>query len=188
MNPLSMQHMEMAGPTKAVCHCCGDIKHLSAFSKSDHGNGLSTVCDECRQARKLAKKSAKVKSRNSRKIDAFAQQISRRNMGLPRLGELAVGILRQFGGIESFCVEWYQNIQRAEAGSKTRLDQYKNIGQLLKFANEQVTPSALDDMDDDELLDELQTHLQAVGKLIEITPDESPDDEPLEPEVDHGAT
>lgn len=189
MSEVATQHMAIVGPSKAVCHCCGDIKKLSDFSPSDHGAGLSTVCDECRAKRKLSRKSQKIKDRKSRRLEEFARQISRRNLGLPRLGELAVGMIRQFGGIESFCAEWFRNIEAAEPGSKTRLDQYKAVGTLVKHANEQLTPTALDDLDDDELQEELFDHLREVGKLLEIQPasDDDEDEPEIDSEVDHGA-
>lgn len=184
MSALTHPAMVMTGPSKAVCHECADIKGLSEFPVTENGR-YSTICAPCHEKRKLLRKQQKIKDNKTKRFEEFARQINRRDMGLPRLGELAVGMLRQFGGVESFCMEWFRNIEAAEPGSKTRLDQYKAISQLVKHANEQLTPTALDDLSDEELVAEATKFMEAVKPTLYLEEDDYEMESPMEPDISH---
>ena len=112
------------------CVDCGTVRQLRRFGKNNEGMWY-TRCPMCRQTRGIRER-VKI-------MDDAKQERLKRGLGqmvaaarhkinpLPDIAEICSGMMAEFQGVKLFCQEWKEQIDAAEPGSKTRLDQYYTI-------------------------------------------------------------
>lgn len=147
--------MEAFGAER-FCQACRRTLPLSAFSRSQ-----KKYYPECKECRAILDAEAK-RRQLGKKHDAFfkqlALQIKGKKLNVPHVSEVGAGILEQFGSLEEFCRRWYEQIDKAPDGSKTKLDGYRAFYQIFHDStlNRESAPD-ISDMTDDELAAELQS-------------------------------
>jgi hypothetical protein len=116
--------------TDQVCRKCA-----GSFPKTDFriGNVGSYSC-YCKKCQKLIRAENAVKELAKRKAHELREGTKEitKTISAPHISELAEAMVKKFGGLEQFVDEWYQDIRKSEAGSKTRLDSYNQIKNMIE--------------------------------------------------------
>lgn len=84
----------------------------------------------------------------------------RKRIEAPHISELCEVMIAKFGGVETFCKDWHEQIQEAidkAPGSQKVLDAYGRIANLVEASTKmRLTAPDVFDMSDEELEEEIQ--------------------------------
>lgn len=141
---------KLSGGRRRVCARC-----LTSLSQDAGFRGNSTVCKKCEEVQAFDERQQKQLARHSEKrvslIEQFTQGINVNRIKLPQTSELAIEMIEQFGGIQSFCAEFKTVIDQAKPGSKTKIDGLYAVIKLIGAANEKHSGQIdLGDLTDEE--------------------------------------
>lgn len=154
------------------CAVCNEIKPVEDYNVTKSGRRLTCrACDKSKPQRAAAEER---KSRLQKGIHRLVVAARSEQPKIPTLTEVCAEMIQQFDGVKGFVEEWKSQINAAEDGTRTRLDQYKTIFQMLSAASMEKREQAdLTQASEDDLEEAIASYVYQV-----VRPDE--DDEDLE--------
>ena len=114
--------------SKKVCHYCGEPKAEEEMPKQ--GN----KCKACQKAERRERSLETSQAARRTAFKALVAGIRGNKINVPHTSELAAEMIRLYGGLEKFCVEWKTDLDalRAEKpGSKAVIDAKASILKLI---------------------------------------------------------
>jgi len=127
-NPFADVNLDDLGPPPPrQCKECGEIKPGDQF---DGLREMCRVCDRPKHLRTTRRNDLRFRQGIHRLVAAATASTPK----IPELAEVCSEMIKKFDGVRGFVDAWKRDIDESKAGSKTRLDQYKAIYQMLATA------------------------------------------------------
>jgi len=168
---------------------CGEKKLRSEFLLP----GTTKVIDKCNDCLRKSISEGTISAVNAKRegltreaLAMFVADIRGNKLESPHVTELVDEMIRQFGGLVSFCKEWKYNIDRAverQPGSKPVLDAYAGLSKLIvdSTAHRNTAPDVASCTDDEIVQELMDMAMQAQIKALNNGPG-------IEPLLDGGGS
>ncbi len=119
-------------PSPRRCSECHELRERDAFQ--DEGYRCK-YCDSMQpEISRYADRADEKKERLNDGLNRLVRATLSRAPELPGVTEICQQMFHLFGGLNGLCAAWFADIHFAKPGSKTRLEQYTRIVQLLQAA------------------------------------------------------